>query len=54
MAKIELGDANEQLSHCEVDECQTDNEGQLVYYTGIYRWPDGTLHDEPEHDEIGG
>lgn len=46
MAEIEHGDAEEQLSHCQVDSCQTDNAGQLVYYTGIYRYRDGSLHDE--------
>jgi len=48
MAEIEHGDAEEQLSHCQVDSCQTDNDGQLVYYTGIYRWVNGTLHTESQ------
>ena len=29
-------------------ELPTDNDGQLIVYTGIYRWADGSLHDEAE------
>jgi len=27
---------------------QTDNEGQIVIYTGMYEWCDGTIHDVPD------
>jgi secreted PhoX family phosphatase len=30
------------------DNLETDNEGQLIIYTGIYRWKDGSYHDETE------
>jgi len=26
----------------------SDNEGQIVLYTGFYRWQDGTIRDQPE------
>ena len=32
--------------------CETDNEGQLIIYTNIYRWSDGTFSDEPEPMEV--
>jgi hypothetical protein len=28
--------------------CERDHYGQLVFYTGYYRWEDGTFHDEIE------
>jgi hypothetical protein len=30
------------------DGYETDNEGQLVIYTGIYRWKDGSYHNKAE------
>lgn len=27
---------------------EKDNDGQLVFYTGLYEHSDGTIHDEPE------
>lgn len=48
MQTIDIGDVNEQLSHCESSNCEYDNQGQLVYYSGIYRWRDDTFHDQPD------
>jgi hypothetical protein len=30
------------------DLMEVDNEGQIIIYTGIFRWSDGTFHDESE------
>jgi hypothetical protein len=30
------------------DNIETDNDGQLVFHMGIYRWADGSYHDVPE------
>ena len=30
-----------------LSNCETDNEGQLIVYTGIYRYPDNTYHTNP-------
>jgi hypothetical protein len=29
-------------------DIQTDNEGQLLIYTGLYEWCDGSIHNEPD------
>lgn len=29
-------------------DCEQDNEGQILLYTSIWRWSDGTLRDDPE------
>jgi hypothetical protein len=38
----------EEVSGAHPAEMETDNEGQLIIYTGIYRWKDGSYHDEAE------
>jgi hypothetical protein len=30
------------------DDLEVDNEGQVIVYTGIYRWKDGSYHSEAE------
>lgn len=35
-------------SDTNADDYMCDNDGQLLVYTGIYRWADGTYHEEQE------
>ncbi len=49
---IEISDVQERLSHCEIDICKVAEDGQLVYYSGIYVWQDGTYHNNPEKNDV--
>lgn len=42
--KIDIEDVQEILSHCEVDDCRVAPNGQLIYYSSIYKWKDGSYH----------
>lgn len=33
---------------------ETDNEGQIIFYSGLYLWEDGTVRDEPENKDDEG
>lgn len=40
------------MSDSHPGDLDTDNNGQLVIYTGIYRWKDGSYHEEPEKEVV--
>lgn len=33
------------------NEPERDLQGQLVFYTGLYEWADGTIRDRPQGDK---
>ena len=46
-------DEIEELERNGVDTTELDNDGQIVIYTGKYKWKDGSIHDAPEIPEGG-
>ena len=45
---VPLADIKDTLSHCVMEDFEHDNDGQLVCYTGIYQWNDGTFRHSPD------
>ena len=43
-----IADIIDGVSDCHPDNYETDDSGQLIVKTGIFRWKDGTYHDESE------
>lgn len=48
LKEYSAGEVNELLSHCEYNECEQDNHGQIIFYSGIFEWQDGTFHNLPD------
>jgi len=39
---------DEIIAHLNETEPERDNQGQLVFYTGVFEWDDGSFRDTPE------
>lgn len=49
--KVALDFYQDVLPNILLSDCPKDNDGQLIIYTGVYVWEDGTWHNEPEKKE---
>ena len=36
------------LLHMDLDLSETDNQGQIIIYTNLFRWQDGSIRDTPD------
>ena len=43
----------EMVAEESLNDLEKDNRGQLIIYSNIFVWSDGSFHDEPEEEETG-
>jgi hypothetical protein len=41
---------NSMVAESSLDDYEVDNQGQIVIYTDLFRWNDGTIHTTPESE----